>query len=119
MELLTAEIKTCLLENGRKNAELVANGVDTFDFPPVVKLFTPDAGFTWLLSEIDPENSDIAFGLCDLGIGCPEVGYVSLSEIACLRGKSGLPVERDCYFKSDKTLSAYADEAHRLGHIRA
>jgi hypothetical protein len=41
------------------------------DFPPVVKLFTPDAGTTWLLTEIDPDDPDRAFGLCDLGSGFP------------------------------------------------
>src|SRR5262249_49591414 len=82
MELLTEEIKTRLLENGRKNAERIADDGNTIDFEPVVKLFTPDAGATWLLTEIDPADPDIAFGLCDLGVGCPELGAVSLSEIA-------------------------------------
>ena len=59
-----------------------------------MKLFTPDAGATWLLTEIDLKDPDIAFGLCDLGLGYPELGSVSLSEIAALRGKLGLPVER-------------------------
>jgi hypothetical protein len=30
----------------------------------VVKLFTPDAACTWLLTELDPDDPDIAFGLC-------------------------------------------------------
>ena len=30
---------------------------------------TEGAGCTWLLTEIDPEDTDIAFGLCDLGMG--------------------------------------------------
>jgi hypothetical protein len=51
------------------------------DFLPVVKLFMPECGFVWLLTELDPEQPDIAFGLCDLGMGCPELGSVSLSEI--------------------------------------
>lgn len=84
-----------------------------------MKLFTPDAGCTWLLSEVDPEDPDIAFGLCDLGMGCPELGSVSLSEIAALRGKRGLPVERDLYFQATKPLTAYADEARLLGRINA
>ena len=86
---------------------------------PVVKLFTPDAGCTWLLTEIDPEDPDIAFGLCDLGLGCPELGSVSLSELESVRGKLDLPVERDLYFTPTKTLSAYADEANEHGGIRA
>ena len=119
MELFTAEIEARLLENGRKNAEHIADDGNTIDFRPVVKLFTPDAGCTWLLTEIDPEHPDIAFGLCDLGMGFPELGSVSLSEIAALRGKLGLPVERDLHFQADRTLSIYAEEASRLGHIKA
>ena len=32
---------------------------------------TPDAHCTWLRPEID-EGTDLAFGLCDLGLGCPD-----------------------------------------------
>jgi hypothetical protein len=118
LELLTADTKIRLLENGRKNAARIAEDGNTIDFPPVVKLFTPDAACTWLLTEIDPENPDIAFGLCDLGMGCAELGSVSLAEIGALRGKLGLPVERDLHFKAAKTLTAYADEARLLGRIK-
>lgn len=92
---------------------------DEIDFHPVVKLFTPDAACTWPLTEIDPENPDIAFCLCDLGMGLPELGCVSLSEIAALRGRLGLPVERDLQFEATKPLTAYAGEARQLGHINA
>jgi len=74
----------------------------------VVKLFTPDANATWLLTEIDPNNPDIAFGLCDLGLGFPELGFVSLSEIRNLRGPLGLSVERDTFFSESRTLSLIA-----------
>lgn len=86
---------------------------------PVVKLFTPDAGATWLLSEVDPNEPDIAFGLCDLGMGFPELGYVSLSELNRIRGKLGLPVERDLHFTANKSLVEYADQASKAGHIIA
>lgn len=118
MELLTDELKAQLLANGRQQAA-VRGTDDEIDFYPVVKLFTPDAGATWLLTEIDPEAPDLAFGLCDLGLGFPELGAVSLSELAVLRGRLGLPVERDLHFAPEKTLSAYAEEASRLGCIRA
>jgi hypothetical protein len=72
MELITAELRERLLANRRTNAARIAANGNTIDFPPVVKLFTPDANCTWLLSEIDPEEPDIAFGLCDLGMGSPE-----------------------------------------------
>jgi len=85
----------------------------------VVKLFTPDAGATWLLTEIDPDDADHAFGLCDLGQGFPELGYVSLAELRAVRGRLGLPVERDLHFKADKVISAYAHEARLAGRIMA
>jgi hypothetical protein len=42
---------------------------------------------------------------------------VSLAELAIVRGKLGLPVERDLHFEADKTIAAYADEARTRGHI--
>jgi len=42
-----------------------------------------------------------------------------LSELATVRGRLGLPVERDCHFTADKPLSAYAAEAHTAGRISA
>ena len=84
----------------------------------MVKLFTPDAACAWLLSELDPDDTDIAFGLCDLGMGCPELGSVRISELQSARGKLGLPVERDLHFCATKTLSAYADEARECGCIK-
>jgi hypothetical protein len=53
----------------------------------VVKLFTPDVGAIWLLTEIDPDDHDHAFGLCDLGLGAPEIGWVSLNDPAGVRGR--------------------------------
>jgi len=118
MKLITAEIRAKLLANGKANRLRRDAGQDETDFRPVVKLFTPDGACTWLLTEIDPDEPDIAFGLCDLGMGCPELGNVSLSEIASVRGGLGLPVERDLWFDADKPLSAYAEEARRLEAIR-
>ena len=112
MNLLTDEIRETMLANGRANA----GREETIDFKPAVKLFFPWGAATWLLTELDPENPDIAFGLCDLGMGTPELGYVSLEEIESVRFR-GLGIERDLHFVADKTLSAYADEARRLGRI--
>jgi hypothetical protein len=77
----------------------------------------PDASAVWLLASIDDDN--IAFGLCDLGAGFPELGYVSLEELKTVRGRFGLPVERDRYFNADKTLEEYADIATHEGKIIA
>ncbi len=43
--LITDDQRTVLLANGRQSLE-----EDGFDPTPVVKLFTPDAGATWLLT---------------------------------------------------------------------
>lgn len=109
--LLTAEIRKTLLENGHAQRAAIDGNREPLDFPPVVKLFTPDASATWLLTELDPDDPDLAFGLCDLGLGEPELGYVRISELESVRGPLRLAVERDLCFEADKSLSAYTAEA--------
>ena len=111
-KLITDEQYAQLLANGRQSLEQ-----ENFDPAPVVKLFTPDAGATWLLTEIDPDDPDHAFGLCDLGLGYPELGWVSLAEITAVRGGLGLPVERDLHFAPQRRLSVYTREARLAGRI--
>ncbi len=115
MELITNAQTEQLLANGRAQRAAIDQDAGALDFEPVVKLFTPDAQCTWLLTEIDADG--LAFGLCDLGMGEPELGYVSLVELRSVRGKLGLPIERDLHFEADKSISAYADEARCRGHI--
>jgi hypothetical protein len=50
---------------------------------------------------------------------CPELGYVSLSELAGVRGHLGLPIERDKFFEATQTLCGYADEARKKGAVYA
>jgi hypothetical protein len=104
-------------------AEMIANFRANFgksrmtNFKPVIKIFDPSGGATWLLSELAP--GDIAFGLCDLGQGCPELGYVSVHELAAQRNCLGLLLEIDRHFRPTRTLSEYADDARRRGRIVA
>lgn len=119
MKLLTRSIEQQLLRNGHLRAERTVEGKPEIDFIPVVKLFTPDAACTWLLTELDPDEPDMAFGLCDLGLGFPELGYVLISELEVVRGKLGLPVERDLHFTPTKTISAYAENARATGYVNA
>lgn len=103
--------------------ELLANGAASAatsggkDHIPVVKLFTPDAGASWLLSEIDPAAREIAFGLCDLGLGFPELGCVDLNEVRAVRGRLGLPIERDLFFEGRYPLTVYAEAARQAERI--
>lgn len=112
MQLLLDHHRQALLANGRRSA--AGEDIDPF---PVVKLFTPDAGATWLLTDLDPEDPDIGFGLCDLGLGHPELGTVRLGEIEALRGRLRLPVERNTAFRASGPLSAYVIAARRYQSI--
>ncbi len=103
MKLLTETIRKQLLRNGVIRLALEEKGEAEADFVPVVKLLTPDAGCTWLLSEIDPEDQDIAFGLCDLGMSCPELGTVRISELESVRGRLGLPICESALISAPQT----------------
>ncbi|MEM9281833.1 MAG: DUF2958 domain-containing protein [Verrucomicrobiota bacterium] len=112
MKQLTETIRNQLIENYRAQKD---EG-ECIDFKPVVKLFTPDANAIWLLTELNPEHN-VAFGLCDLGLGFPELGYVSLDELAAVQGPLGLEIERDEGFTANKALSQYAAEARTQQRI--
>lgn len=118
MKLLTLDHLAQLKGNGVRNRALIDAGETPLDLRPVVKLFTPDAAATWLLSEIDPEDSDIAYGLCDLGLGFVEFGPVRLTEIRTVRGRLGLPVERDEHFTPSMTIREYQKKALALDYPR-
>jgi len=88
------------------------------DHAPVVKFFDPMGAATWLVSELDPETG-IGFGLCDLGMACPELGSVDLNELIDLQRGRALGIERDLHFHADKPMSQYVDEADQKGRIDA
>jgi len=73
----------------------------------VVKFFTPDSNWTWYATEFDGE--DTFFGLVS-GFET-ELGYFSLAELKSVRGKLGLHIERDMYWKP-KTLKEIAPELY-------
>lgn len=93
-------------------------GRNEIDYRPACKVFLPWTSGTWLLTEKEPDSS-LCFGLCDLGMGSPELGYVDLEELYSVPGPAGLRVEQDIHFTARKTLSEYADEAINNGCIRA
>lgn len=105
MKLLTKALEKKLIANiGKENVE------------PVVKFFG-GAACTWLITEYDPDQ-DSFFGLCDLGLGSPELGYVSRTELEEIRFRPfGLGVERDLHFKADKKIQDYALAARLAGRI--
>lgn len=61
----------------------------------ICKFFYPDFSWTWYAIEFD--GKDTFYGLVDGDE--EELGYFSLSELMTNKGKLGLPIERDLYFK--------------------
>lgn len=110
MKLLTKEIKQKLLRNG----DVTNRGND---HKPVVKFFGGGA-CRWLITEMDSADDDTLYGLCDLGLGLPELGYVSLEELKSLKFPPfGLGVERDRFFQPKMTLNEYYHQAVRRQQI--
>ncbi len=87
------------------------------DHVPVLKLFNPAGPGTWLITELDPDG-DTMFGLCDLDMGCPELGSVSLRELTGVTLPFGLTIERDVHFEGRLPISRWANIARRTGSIR-
>ncbi|MCY4583265.1 MAG: DUF2958 domain-containing protein [Chloroflexi bacterium] len=83
---------------------------------PVVKLFTPYGNWAWLLAFQDGTDRDKLFGLCDMGIGQPELGYVRLSTLEDYDIR-GIVIEHDSGAVFDKPLSHYARTARENGKI--
>jgi len=110
MKLITASLQK-KLEAGCKNEESGKKAI------PVMKLFYPVGSATWIISSINEDGN--MFGLCDLGQGSPEMGYVSLQELTEFKGHMGLGIERDRYWEPKKgsTLSDYAEKANEKGYI--
>lgn len=61
-----------------------------------IKLFTPDANWTWYIIELSKEDKNRCYGYVR-GVES-ELGYFTLKELESVRGVLGLPVERDTSF---------------------
>ena len=93
MMLLTAELK-------RKLPKLYSQENNP-DPKVVVKFFDPCGSWTWYATEFDGEDTFFGFvrGFEE------ELGYFSLSELASVKNKLGLGIERDMHWDSDTPLS--------------
>jgi hypothetical protein len=87
MKLLTKELRGKLPKiretEGQKDPKVIC------------KFFYPDFNWIWYAIEFDGE--DLFFGY--VAGDYPELGYFSLKELLSNKGKFGLSIERDLYFK--------------------
>ncbi|BAR57600.1 hypothetical protein ACVIWV_006175 [Bradyrhizobium diazoefficiens] len=120
MKIFTKEILDQLAANGAATRAAQNAGQREPDHVPVVKVFNPYGDATWLLTESDPAEPDRLYGLCDLGMGEPELGYVARSEMESVRvniGGHGLPLERDLYWSTEEPLSVHTERARQARRI--
>lgn len=100
-------------------AQLFKNGKNNDGYhPPVVRLFLSNTSCTWLISEMYANRPGIAFGLCDLGFGFPELGYCDLFEMEDAEDPAaGIKLTRDEEFKGEYPMSAYQSAARETRRI--
>jgi len=91
--------------------QLLKNGIesvpDAKDHKPVVRLFSSYGNVQMLLSELLPEDKNIAFGLLDRGDGKVEPAFILLSDLENMRDEKGLGIERAKFFKAEYPMSTY------------
>lgn len=114
---LYTETELVLLQSNYQTNEDARNyDGNTVDFPPVVKWFDQLGSATWLISEVD-DTETMAFGLCDLGMGFPEMGYVAIDDINSIKLGDMQRIVKDDYWQAEQTLTRYANDARRAGCI--
>jgi hypothetical protein len=108
MDLMPDEIRRHLIANG---------AAPDGDHGPVVNFLDPTGAAIWRITEMDPAAPDVLFGLCDLGLGCPELGCVRLSELRSVAGRFGLGIARDRHVRARHPLSVHARAAQAAGAV--
>lgn len=107
MTQLTDAQRQQLLANGRKPDQ---------DYAPVCRLFIENTNFICLLSEMDSDE-DTVFGYFDHGMGFPELGYGSMSEMEDAAQSLGRELSSDPTFKGQWPMSVYTLYGRRADRI--
>jgi len=87
------------------------------DFVPVVKLHLPGMDCAWLLTELDPDDPMMAYGLGDLGTHQPHMGSIDLANLRTLKLPLNVALEQDEEFIGLYPISVYARAADECGLI--
>ena len=115
MALINKAQRQQLIANGRARQEATRDGRD-FDPVPVVYLMAEQEWPRWLLTDIDPQDPDRAYGICDLG-NVPEFGFVSRRALEGLRGLIGLDIRQAGGFVAYRPVSEYLDQLRIRGYL--
>lgn len=97
MNLMTKEVI--------KNLPALYSQENVEDPMVVLKFFTPDADWTWYITEGGEEEyengTDWLFFSKVVNNQCPEgeLGYVTLGQLKEIKGALGLPIERDMHWR--------------------
>lgn len=114
--LLPDVMKVALL-TAAELTEKDQDGGELYKVPVIIKYFHPLSSARWYAVSGEEYGDDfIFFGLADLGVGFPELGYFSLNELKSVN-VMGLGIERDLYFH-DKTLSDIMVEHGLTWHLK-
>lgn len=93
MKLITKELEKRFAEVGSQEDIPLADNII------IAKLFNPTGGGTWFLANYNPETK-IAFGYASIfGDHCDEWGDIYIPELEEYKGRMGLGIERDLYWK--------------------
>ncbi len=83
-----------------KRFEEIGNQESIKDPIVVAKFFNPTGAGTWYATEYNPEDKTFFGYVSIFGDDCDEWGYFSLPELESIKGRLGLGIERDLYFRS-------------------
>lgn len=89
-------------------AQLIRNEAVTGDRFPVARIYMRAGPSTWLLSYILPSETDLAYGLVDLGTCAPFLTLVSLPRLEETCDPLGYPLQLDTDYIADQPLSRLA-----------
>lgn len=121
---ITKEIEQKLIANFKVSKAALSKGKPRPDHKPVVKFICIGCNEFWLVSELDPDNYQQAFGLnyCSYAIVLDDIPFSSLYSHSSARFFDGMQghdrsvenlqgvVDRDLHWEATKTLSEYLKE---------
>ena len=97
MKLLTKEITKKAQEQYDKGSDM--------EQMVVAKFFNPVGSWTWYLMNLDPEDSDYAWGI--VNGHAVEMGAFGIKELEELQLPLGMKIERDLYFEPMKASEVW------------